>query len=81
MLGERRRINARAWAKSAATTSKPCSATKCRPTPTIPTLEGDWKLAGLLSGGKATLSRFIPGTKVWVRVRTVGLKAVMGIWE
>ncbi|MEO5719177.1 MAG: hypothetical protein ABIR29_11470 [Chthoniobacterales bacterium] len=46
-----------------------------------PNTEGDWKLAGLFSGGKATLSGFVPGTKVWVRVRTVGLKGVMGAWS
>ncbi|MEY2563247.1 MAG: hypothetical protein QOH88_1440 [Verrucomicrobiota bacterium] len=43
--------------------------------------ESDWKPAGMFSGGKANLSGFTPGTVIWVRVRTVGLKGVMGAWS
>ncbi len=46
-----------------------------------PNSEADWKPAGLFSGGKAVVSGIIPGTKVWSRVRTAGLKGVMGAWS
>jgi hypothetical protein len=46
-----------------------------------PNTESDWKPGGMFSGGKATLSGFTPGTIIWVRVRTVGLKGVMGAWS
>ena len=46
-----------------------------------PNTESDWKPAGMFSGGKANLSGFTPGTVIWVRVRTVGLKGVMGAWS
>jgi hypothetical protein len=46
-----------------------------------PNKESDWKPAGMFSGGKANLAGFTPGTVVWVRVRTVGLKGVMGAWS
>ena len=44
-------------------------------------LAENWKPAGMFSGGKANLSGFTPGTVIWVRVRTVGLKGVMGAWS
>ncbi len=37
--------------------------------------------AGLFSGGTALLTGFTPGTTVWVRVRTAGIKGVMGAWS
>jgi hypothetical protein len=46
-----------------------------------PNVEADWKPAGMFSGGKANLGGFTPGTVIWVRVRTVGLKGVMGAWS
>ena len=46
-----------------------------------PNVEPNWKMAGMFSGGKATLSGFTPGTNVWVRVCTAGLKGVMGAWS
>jgi hypothetical protein len=46
-----------------------------------PNTESDWKPAGMFSGGKANLAGFTPGTVIWVRVRTVGLKGVMGAWS
>jgi hypothetical protein len=46
-----------------------------------PNKESDWKPAGMFSGGKANLGGFTPGTVIWVRVRTVGLKGVMGAWS
>jgi hypothetical protein len=46
-----------------------------------PNKEADWKPAGMFSGGKANLGGFTPGTVIWVRVRTVGLKGVMGAWS
>lgn len=46
-----------------------------------PNDETKWTTAGLFTGGKAQLGCFAPGTVVWVRVRTVGLKGVMGAWS
>lgn len=43
--------------------------------------EAGWKPAGLFSGGKATLNNVVPGTVLWVRVRTVGIRGVMGAWS
>jgi hypothetical protein len=43
--------------------------------------EAGWKPVGLFSGGTATISDLTPGTVVWVRVRTAGLKGVMGAWS
>jgi hypothetical protein len=34
----------------------------------------NWQHAGMFSG-------IAPGTTVWVRVRTAGLKGVMGAWS
>ncbi len=46
-----------------------------------PNTEADWHTKGIFQGGRADLTGFTPGTVVWVRVRTVGLKGVMGIWS
>jgi hypothetical protein len=46
-----------------------------------PNSASDWKPAGMFSGGKANLAGFTPGTTIWLRVRTVGLKGVMGAWS
>jgi hypothetical protein len=46
-----------------------------------PNTEANWKSFGMYSGGKANLAGFTAGTVVWVRVRTVGLKGVMGAWS
>jgi hypothetical protein len=35
----------------------------------------------MFSGGKATVSGIAPGAMVWVRIRTAGLKGVMGAWS
>ncbi len=43
--------------------------------------EADWHQQGMYQGGKAELDGFTPGGLVWVRVRTVGLKGVMGAWS
>jgi len=45
------------------------------------TVAANWQHAGMFSGGKATVSGIVPGTTVWVRVRTAGLKGVMGEWS
>ncbi len=42
---------------------------------------GDWRTAGIFKGQKAEITGLTPGTHVWVRVRTVGLKGVMGDWS
>ena len=46
-----------------------------------PNVEANWQHAGMFNGGKATVSGIAPGTTVWVRIRTVGLKGVMGAWS
>lgn len=46
-----------------------------------PNTEADWHLKGMFQGGRAEMSGFTPGGVVWVRVRTVGLKGVMGVWS
>jgi hypothetical protein len=46
-----------------------------------PNLETNWNPAGIFHSGKATLTGFVPGTSVWTRFRTVGLKNVMGAWS
>ncbi len=46
-----------------------------------PNNEADWQTKGMFRGGRAELGGFTPGTVVWVRVRTVGLKGVMGAWS
>ena len=46
-----------------------------------PNTETDWHQKGFFQSGKAEMNSFTPGTVVWVRVRTVGLKGVMGSWS
>ena len=46
-----------------------------------PTHEAGWLTKGIFKGGRADLDGVTPGTLVWVRVRTVGLKGVMGAWS
>ena len=46
-----------------------------------PNHEEDWQHAGFFKLGHAELGGHTPGTLVWVRVRTVGLKGVMGPWS
>src|SRR5947208_3148517 len=46
-----------------------------------PTVEANWKSVGIFNGGKATLIGLDPGTTVWTRFRTVGLRNVMGAWS
>jgi len=46
-----------------------------------PNVEANWKTVGLFSGGKATITGILPGTTIWVRVRTIGLENVMGAWS
>lgn len=40
-----------------------------------------WQTKGLYQGGKALMDGFTPGAMIWVRVRTVGLKGIMGAWS
>jgi hypothetical protein len=46
-----------------------------------PTVEANWKSYGMFSGGKAVLDGFTPATTIFVRVRTAGLRGVMGDWS
>ena len=43
-----------------------------------PTVEANWKTVGMFSGGKAYISNVVPGTLIWIRIRTYGLKNVVG---
>ncbi len=46
-----------------------------------PNIEANWTTKGIFQGGRAELGGFTPGVIVWIRVRTVGLKGVMGAWS
>ena len=46
-----------------------------------PNTAADWRAAGIFQGQKAELTGLTPGTTVWIRVRTVGLRGVMGDWS
>jgi hypothetical protein len=46
-----------------------------------PNNEPGWTQKALIRGGKVEISGFAPGIVVWVRVRTMGLKGVMGVWS
>lgn len=46
-----------------------------------PNNAADWRTAGIFQGGRADLTGLTPGVVVWVRVRTVGRKGVMGAWS
>ena len=46
-----------------------------------PNTEADWHTKGIFKGQKAEITDLTPGTNVWVRVRTVGLRGVMGDWS
>lgn len=46
-----------------------------------PNNEAAWQTKGIFQRGRAELSGLTPGAVVWVRVRTVGLKGVMGAWS
>ena len=46
-----------------------------------PNVEANWQHAGLFGGGKAVLGGLPPGAILWVRLRTAGLKGVMGAWS
>jgi len=46
-----------------------------------PNNEAGWVQKALIRGGKVEIDGFPPGIVVWVRVRTMGLKGVMGVWS
>jgi hypothetical protein len=46
-----------------------------------PNHEADWSQRGIYQGGRAEITGCPPGGILWVRVRTVGLKGVMGAWS
>ena len=46
-----------------------------------PNTDAGWQTKGMFQGGRAGMDGFTPGGIVWVRVRTVGLKGVMGAWS
>lgn len=46
-----------------------------------PSNEAGWQTRGIFQSGRAVLTGLTPGTLIWVRVRTVGLRGVMGAWS
>jgi len=46
-----------------------------------PNTEADWRTVGIFQGQKAEITGLTPGTNIWVRVRTMGLRGVMGDWS
>ena len=46
-----------------------------------PNTEADWQTKGIFKGLRAEITGLTPGTCTWVRVRSVGLKGVMGDWS
>lgn len=46
-----------------------------------PNDEASWARYGIFHGNKAVLTGLTPGLLLWVRVRTVGLKGIMGAWS
>jgi hypothetical protein len=46
-----------------------------------PNAEANWQHAGTFSGGKATVGSLAAGSTVWFRIRTIGLRGVMGAWS
>lgn len=46
-----------------------------------PNEESLWRTAGMFQGQKVTLAGLTPGTRIWVRVRTAGLRGKMGGWS
>ena len=46
-----------------------------------PNIEANWSLKGLFQNGRADLTGLTPGALTWVRVRTIGMKGVMGAWS
>lgn len=46
-----------------------------------PNDEASWHTKGIFQRGRAELTGLTPGMVVWVRVRTVGLKGIMGAWS
>jgi hypothetical protein len=46
-----------------------------------PNDESTWQIHGYYPGGLAELTGLPPGVIIWVRVRAVGLRSVMGAWS
>ena len=46
-----------------------------------PNLEANWKYAAIFTGGKVTLGSLTPATTIWIRLRTSGVKGVLGAWS
>ncbi len=61
--------------------SRPHSTNEVQTCTGDPNVDANWVTKGFFQGGRAELNGFTPGTVVWVRVRTVGLRGVMGLWS
>ncbi len=60
---------------------RPGSTNEVQTNITAPLSDDGWTTKGMFKGGRAELGGFTPGVVVWIRVRTVGLKGVMGAWS
>jgi hypothetical protein len=57
------------------------SANEVQTTMGDPNEETDWLTAGVYRGGRAEIGGFTPGSLLWLRVRTIGLRGIMGAWS
>lgn len=62
-------------------TDRPGSANEVQVNSGDPNKESDWHPAGIFQGQKIVLTNLPPMTHLWVRLRTAGLKGVMGAWS
>ena len=60
---------------------KPNSINEVQTSTGDPNNEADWSQKGIIKGGRAEIMGFPPGTVVWVRVRTLGIKNIKGVWS
>lgn len=62
-------------------TARPASTNEVQLTTGNPNLDESWQTVAVVAGQKAFLSGLTPGTNIWVRLRTAGLRGVMGAWS
>lgn len=46
-----------------------------------PNVEANWQYARIFTGGRTTIGGLTPATTLWVRLRSSGVKGVMGAWS
>ena len=62
-------------------TTRQASTNEVQLTTGDPTLDEGWQTVAVAPGQKAFLSGLTPGTNIWLRIRTAGLRGVMGAWS